>query len=260
MAIYTPIGETLPVNRRHGVVFSSMKQQNLVRSMAVPIQPKPPLAAAATQRFSSIAAQWGGLDPSQQAFWKSSIFRKTSGYQAFVTYQQLLATWGAAFYPLGQTPLAVLGDLPFVGGTQDSDGHNAILVFCSDLPGIPTDTYIECYWAPNYARQITIPGISDPAFKDGLPTPVYEYFGLLGPLTNGANTLFRIDQITQARLGYTPSRPVYDLVNVLVTLTFFQMQFYWIRYPPPMYPQIIYNEYAGLGPIDGGCTFGGPPV
>ena len=58
MATYTPAGAGPIYNRRHGVVFSTMKEQLTVRALAIPVQPKPQSTARATQAFSLAAAYW----------------------------------------------------------------------------------------------------------------------------------------------------------------------------------------------------------
>ena len=233
MATYTPAGSTPILNRRHGVVFSTQGSQLTVRSLAIPVQPKPPATVRATQAFSAGASMWQALSPTFQAMWNATAVSPDTGVSLFIAYSQLLQTWGSSLSPIPIPPGITLSPVPFVGGTQDSMGRNCINIFCYDLPDTPHGSYAMCYWAPNYARAVAQPDTADPGFNTGLPTPVYEYFGMLGPLVNGIQNLFRIDQVTQARLGYTPAPPSYDSGRHLITATVFAMYFYWITFPPP---------------------------
>lgn len=258
MATYTPAGAGPIYNRRHGVVFSTMKEQLTVRALAIPVQPKPQSTARATQAFSLAAAYWSSIPSWMQAQWNAAATLPDTGVSLFIAYQQLLQTWGSTLSPLPIPYGICYTPVPFVGGTQDAFGHNAINIFAYDLPGAPTDTYCMCYWAPNVARAFAQPSTADPGFKPGLPSPVYEYLGMLGPLTNGVQNLFRIDQVTQARLGYTPAPPYNDYTTSMVTATSFLMYFYWIKYPPPMTPTLYNGNIWKPTPWPGSCWFGGP--
>jgi hypothetical protein len=260
MAVYTPIGGTLPVNRRHGVVFSSMKQQNLVRSMAVPIQPKTPRAAAATQRFSSAASFWSSLSVGERNLWNGGAIAPDTGYSNFLAYQQLRLTWGCAMInaPVPPSPHAYV--VPFYGGGVDGTGRNLMLINGPFSPDAYPGTYAAVYWAPNAARLFWQPGSADPGFNTGLPTPIYVFMGVFGPLVVDAINTFDIDDVVTGTLGYRPAPPYDDYSRRMISTTFCSLMTYYFEYALPGVPAVINPTYWHPTPYADGFWFGGPPI
>ena len=94
MAKLTPISTTYPINRRHGGVFYKAYGQNVLRSMAVPLQPKTGPQAKAQVNFSNAVSLWQSMGPALQAIWNGSAPANLTGYAFFLQTNMYWLTWG----------------------------------------------------------------------------------------------------------------------------------------------------------------------
>jgi hypothetical protein len=207
---------TTPIsNRRHGVVFATQAGNPTLRHGSIPVQPKTVLQNVAQTNFSSTAAFWYSLTPSQQAYWNALAPSGSSGYAQCVAYQQLLATWGCNFQPEAVSAGNIDGGGVFALGNTPSTTGCFLRVYAPGWVGPSNELWLRFYLQASALTPVSFSGNAGgpplvPSPQPYIKPSGYLYAGSFGPCIPSAAQTFDITDLIYGLFGQQPT-PVTEL-------------------------------------------------